>query len=144
MALAPPRNCVTSGKSVEKTCVCVCMCVRVHALACGGHAGLGEAAPGPLHRPGSRCAWGQTGSRATTVRAERRWRVRLVRAAGREAQWGHCCSVAGLALADPDDGPGTFREALTVFQAWVFPRTWVRGMQALCVRTGRQGALSDA
>ena len=49
-----------------------------------------------------------------------------------------------MALADPDDGPGAFREALTVFRGWVFPGTWVRRAQAPYVRTGRQGALSDA
>ena len=57
---------------------------------------------------------------------------------------GHCHSVAGLALTDPDDGPSAFREALTVFRGWVFPGTWVRRAQAPYVRTGRQGALSDA
>ena len=71
LAPAPPRDCVTSGESVEKTRVCVCV------PACGGRVGLGEEAPGPLQRPGSRCAWGQTGPGVTTVRAERRWRVRL-------------------------------------------------------------------
>ena len=77
LAPAPPGDCVTSGESVEKTRVCVCVCVCVCVLACGGRMGLGEEAPGPLHRPSSRCAWGQTGSRVTTIRAERRWRVRL-------------------------------------------------------------------
>lgn len=32
MAPAPPRDCVTSGESVEKTRVCVCVCAGVWGL----------------------------------------------------------------------------------------------------------------
>ena len=40
MALAPPGDCVTSSKSVEKTrvcvsvCVCLCVCVSVCVCMC--------------------------------------------------------------------------------------------------------------